>query len=353
MQYRRPHPYNPHYALPDHVMAEPPGTGTFTTAYSPRGTYTERPRGWTGGYAQPAYIEAEPSARGAMMTHWLPRRWLPMPIPEALGADDDVRPGFVGDPIASYGQRVSQYLMRSLQVLPVEVRRRALQALLNNIDPTLDATITERATHYRDRGMDPKHALRSAIASSMSEGLAKEIIAYGRGKKPLPVQSQLGLGYYGSIAGLGAWWNPVDAVKAVGGAIKDAAAATGSGIARGAQATGRGVSTAASWSWGKTKGAAGQVYDWGKSAAVFLGKASCTVLTSDLAPVAGAAAAGALGVPPQAGAAGVQIAGGLCPKDEKAPSAEPLPVPATPSFPSWLLPAGIVGGGLVLLLALK
>ena len=33
-----PNPWNPGYALPDYVLAEPPGRGTFTTAMIPRRT---------------------------------------------------------------------------------------------------------------------------------------------------------------------------------------------------------------------------------------------------------------------------------------------------------------------------
>lgn len=33
-----PHPWNPRYAIPDYVQAEPPGRGAYTTAWLPRGT---------------------------------------------------------------------------------------------------------------------------------------------------------------------------------------------------------------------------------------------------------------------------------------------------------------------------
>lgn len=39
--YHFPHPYNPGYAVPDYVLAEPPGRGTFTTAWLPRGTISQ------------------------------------------------------------------------------------------------------------------------------------------------------------------------------------------------------------------------------------------------------------------------------------------------------------------------
>lgn len=36
--YHLPHPWNPGYALPEYVQAEPPERGTFTTQWLPRGT---------------------------------------------------------------------------------------------------------------------------------------------------------------------------------------------------------------------------------------------------------------------------------------------------------------------------
>lgn len=36
--YHLPNPWNPHYAIPEYVLAEPPGRGTFTTRWLPRRT---------------------------------------------------------------------------------------------------------------------------------------------------------------------------------------------------------------------------------------------------------------------------------------------------------------------------
>lgn len=36
--YNLPNPYDPRYAIPEYVMAEPPERGTFTTQWLPRGT---------------------------------------------------------------------------------------------------------------------------------------------------------------------------------------------------------------------------------------------------------------------------------------------------------------------------
>lgn len=39
--YHLPHPWNPGYAIPKYVMAEPPGRGTFTTTWLPRRTISQ------------------------------------------------------------------------------------------------------------------------------------------------------------------------------------------------------------------------------------------------------------------------------------------------------------------------
>ena len=39
--YHEPHPWNPGYAIPRYVLAEPPGRGTFTTEGLPRRTISE------------------------------------------------------------------------------------------------------------------------------------------------------------------------------------------------------------------------------------------------------------------------------------------------------------------------
>lgn len=39
--YHLPNPWNPHYAIPDYVLAEPPGRGTFTTQWLPRRTISQ------------------------------------------------------------------------------------------------------------------------------------------------------------------------------------------------------------------------------------------------------------------------------------------------------------------------
>lgn len=66
--YQIPNPWNPGYALPDYVLAEPPGRGTFTTAMIPRGTVDVLPPDYL---AQPVVakgddgVEARTSVTGS------------------------------------------------------------------------------------------------------------------------------------------------------------------------------------------------------------------------------------------------------------------------------------------------
>lgn len=101
-QYRIPHPYNAHFALPDNVMAEPPGRGTLTTQQRPRKSFEPRPpqmpAAWDPGFAIPSYIRHEHEGRGAMSTHQARRRTIPGYLPEELNGL-----GSLGNDMLGYG----------------------------------------------------------------------------------------------------------------------------------------------------------------------------------------------------------------------------------------------------------
>lgn len=77
-----------------------------------------------------------------------------------------------------------------------------------------------------------------------------------------------------------------------------------------------------------------------------IGDAACSVLNSSLAPAAAAAGAAAVGVPPQAGAAGVALGKGACGK----PAPGPLTLAAAAD--SLLLPLALGGAALVAIILL-
>ena len=204
MFYRLPHPWDPGFALPDYVRAEPPGRGVFVTAYTPRKTIQSL-------------------------------------IPQYLG--DDVTPGSTDDPIAQFGHEVSAYVMRTVYELPPSVRKTALRALFNQLDPLLWSRVAKKAQVLEStRDMGPMEAMEKAIAASASTGLMKEIVKIGRTRSAPPMKSMIGLAAYGEPAtqvvlsgfddemqALGIC-GPICMAKKAGGAVKGAA----KGVYRGA-----------------------------------------------------------------------------------------------------------------------
>src|SRR5262245_28622655 len=114
-QFRISHPWDPGYALPPHVMAEPPGNGTLTTAMLPRKTFDDPVPGYTGGFAVPKYISEEPIGRGAATTYWARRKTYPLYIPNALGDD-------ASSALRDYGNRVAEIIMTELPKLSADQR---------------------------------------------------------------------------------------------------------------------------------------------------------------------------------------------------------------------------------------
>lgn len=295
-QFRIKNPYDPGYALPDYVMAEPPGTGTITTAQLPRKTFDDPVPGYTGGYAVPAYIAQEPIGRGAATTMWARRKTIPLYVPESLGTDG-------ADALRWYGDQVADVVLSEVPRLPPDQREVGLEALLHAMEPGL----LSRVADNMQRGM----SARDAISAGVQVGFGREVARLGRGAAP-----NLGLGYYGTQEGLG-----LDLL----GAITYPFRKIGSGV----------------------KTVATKTYDWGGAALSKIGSITCKLASSQAGTLAAGAGAAAAGVPPQYGVVGAQTAAGLCP-----PGQVPVQMPQ-PTMPAWLLPAAIGGVGLVLVLALK
>lgn len=66
--YQLPNPWNPGYALPDYVLAEQPGRGTFTTAMLPRRTVSVLPPDYL---AQPVATPGGVAAASSLSGHTL------------------------------------------------------------------------------------------------------------------------------------------------------------------------------------------------------------------------------------------------------------------------------------------
>ena len=262
MFYRLPHPWNPGYAIPDYIMAEPPGRGVHRTKY-------------------------------------MPRRTIDTTVPVYLG-DDTVPVGARSDMIANFGKRGSEWIMATIGTVPRDERKAALRILLNHLESGLYDKVAGKAEKFQSQGYAPTAALHKALAAAMSEGLLNQLIDIGRGHK-----HSLGL------------WNPFG------------------------------------WAAKKIAGAGGRGAEWAKEGVEKLGSLACGVVSSDLGVAAAAGGAGAAGVPPQVGAQGAQIANQVCKSGDKKPLSPTKPIPVQGGSPSWVMPAAIGAGALVLFLALR
>ena len=296
-QFRIAHPYDPNYALPANVMAEAPGRGTLTTVQAPRKSFDNPVPGWDGGYTIPRYVAVEAQGRGAAGTYWDPRKTIPMFVPGQLGLGDDA-----ANALRAYGNRAADVILSSLTELPASQQPIALETLFKTLDPTLLA----RVTRNLKAGMAP----RDAISLAMQEGFGRELVRLGRGHTPTS-----GLGYYGGDVALSGFWSTITyPFRKVGSATATVASKT---------------------------------YDWGGSVLGKLGSLACGVAGSRVGTAVGGGAAAAFGAPPQVGVVGAQVAGGMCAKPATA-----VPMMPVSSTPSWVVPAAIGGGALVLVLLL-
>jgi hypothetical protein len=320
--YHLPHPYNPHYAIPDYVMAEPPGRGTITTKWLPRGTISQM---------VPDYL-AKPVSReltGRTDATLGCDKGLGSLGCDTLGAAEvyqlDALGGVGGgDPIQAYGLRASEWIMRTINEVEPANRAIAMRALLDSVDKSLWDRVAAEAAKFKAKGLPPKAAMQKALAVCLANGMIAELVKTGE-----KVLQKRAAGP-GQLQALG-FCGPICAAKKV----RDAAKYVGGKVAGGA-------STATSWvSKGVQK----------------LGGLACSVANSSVAPLAAGAGAAAMGAPPQAGTTGLAFAQTLCGKNGDSAAAQQAlntPTPgAAGGMPGWVLPAAIGGGVLVLVLALK
>ena len=193
--YHLPNPWDPHYAIPRYVLAEPPERGTFTTQWLPRGTIPQvvpdflavpQRRGST--LAKPTL--AEHSLKGSSL-HGSSLHG------DSLGASRyELEPlGATAASFPRYGQKVARDLVRRMQALPAKDRANVMRRTLAAIDKTLPARAEKFANEARARGVPVKAALETGIARALSQGAVAEIAALGRRGRLSP-QS-------GSLRGLG------------------------------------------------------------------------------------------------------------------------------------------------------
>ncbi|MHC4175886.1 MAG: hypothetical protein ACYSWU_00155 [Planctomycetota bacterium] len=324
MFFRKPHPWDGQYAIPDYVMAEPPGRGTATTKYRRRKSIDNPaiPTPWQPGYAYPNYVGQEPIGRGVHRTKYYPRKSIDVLVPKYLGDDE---PGAVQgkDPIANFGQQVASRIMSSIRQLPVEERKPALKAVFDQLDPKLWGRVAAQGRKFERQGLPPKHALHQAIAASTSMGLLEEFIRAGQTGR-VEVKSMLGLAAYGEASeivvlegmqgALGAWYNPLSWVAK--GVSKATATAAPAGM---------------------------KAAEWGKGVISSIGSLACNVAGSRVGQLAASGGAAAAGAPPEVGQKGANLVASAC-------ADQPGAAYAAPAKPFPLVPV-LVAGGAVLLIA--
>jgi hypothetical protein len=242
-QIRIPHPWNPGYALPKYVKAEPDGRGAFSTRYIKRGTFFDAPKSMRdgAGYALPNYVRAEPVERGTFTTKYTPRRTVGALAPDmlqragALGSDD------ASDPIQMYGTRAAQIVLVEMGKVPAKDRPLMMKRILDGVDPALIAKVNARLKANKAKGMAQAPALRNALEESFREGITREFARIGKGRaaKKGPGALALGLDIGGSIKGL--FSGHVKAAKKIGGVACNVARHPASGLAAGAGAAAYGA----------------------------------------------------------------------------------------------------------------
>lgn len=318
------HPWNAGYAIPQYVLAEPQGRGTFTTRQAPRGTISRVPRDLRKtGFAVPKYAQRR-FGKNPLVTKMIPRRTVSALAPDIFGRPaangqgpvenliavgssldgssiggstlGDFAPGTSSDPILNYGKQGAAWIMTEAKKLPAAERVREVKKLLHAISPNLPGDVEHKTKLYMKQGRSPKDAFQRALAASLSNRAVAEFVRLGSGTMPDP---------------LGDFWSTVASpFKAVGKGVGKAGSLAVKGVKK-------------------------------------LGGLTCGVAKSPVGIVAG----GATGGP--AGAAGVQVVAGMCPAGT---------VPIQPdgggggggglsSLP--LMPIALVGGALVLVVALK
>ncbi len=291
--YHLPNPWNPGYSIPEYVLAEPPGRGTFTTKWLPRRTISQLAPDFL---AKPTSTLSKPKhgKQGSLSGSSLGNNTIYdlEPLGQVSGGGAQL--------FENYGEQVSSWITKNIKNVPPQQRGEAIKKFLDAVDPGLYRRTEATKAKYKAQGMSASGALQKALAAEFEKGLGKEVVELGKKGKPKAVGQ---LACCGFRSGLGAF-NPLTAIT-----------------------------------------------DFVSSGLDAVGGLACKILGNPLAPVAAAGAAAAAGAPPQVGVAGATIAGGMCGGSQTA--ATTPPTGAKEGMPGWVIPVAIGGGALLLVLVLK
>ena len=334
---RKNHPWDPGYALPGHVTAEPMGRGVYVTKYTPRKTIATyqpsmfRPRSgkkgivakpyppgprqpWLAGSADLSqYMSMGDSVIGILETEHGKGGGGVFDSQEGKGVLGDDTLGtqkplqHSSNPIMNFGLVSAAATMKEVRKLPPKDRKKGMKAILDAIDPKLWSHVADRTAALKEeKGYNATLAMEKALAAAYANRYLEQLIEIGKKGKPAMMKGLTGLGIYEALG-----WPPWDQIKSagqtVGGAVAGAAKAVGSAV----------------------------------------GKASCVAANSGV--LAPAATAGGLvaGGPAGAVAAGAGATGvsALCNKSKAAPPSVPPPAAPTGVLSSATGKTALVVGG--------
>lgn len=325
-------PWASGYALPPYVRAEDPLTrgDARTTPWLPRGTIS-KVKGLdkrTAGYALPPYVMKEPVGSQAHTTPWIPRgtvmsmKGIKTGLPwvsnahtldsnglGALGATPRSKSSVGGsDPIEQYGQKAAAVIVQDFKGIPLGKRDAQLRKLLNEIDPKLYGMFKKERGRLLDMGAAPAAAYKNGLSAAFTQGLIREFMRLGKGKKPPAPGLRNGQVALGALMGFEAQANNYQDLGGILSAI------TGT-LSK-------------------------------------LGGLACDVASHPITPIAAGAGGAYLGGPVGASTAmaGAGVAATACASGTAAGQGY---VTGGGGAPAWALPAIIGGGALALLLVLK
>lgn len=209
--YHLPHPWNPGYAIPRYVMAEPPERGTFTTQWLPRGTipglipdYFANPMGAKKILGRE---DANLSGLGSLSGSTLAGSTLrgstlrgSTLAGSSLGATEyQIEPLGNGNGngrarFDTYGYNTARGMIKQIRKLPAQHRGTAMRQAMDRIDPTLRSRCEAYATAAQKAGVGAPAALEQGLARALSEGLLTELARLGSSRGLPQPNSLLGLG---------------------------------------------------------------------------------------------------------------------------------------------------------------
>lgn len=248
-----------------------------------------------------------------------------------------MRLGSSQDPIARFGKDSARLIMRRIRALPAKDRTAVIRDVLDSISPGLSADVERKTVSLKSKHSSAS-ALEKAIAIVFSNRIADDIMAAGGGHMPL------------GFAGLAGCCDGYEDVEGLLGDVWDGVKDAGKAVGRTGEAVGRGV-----YSAGST--AVRSAYTAGRTVVNEVGELYCAAMTPGNAAIVGGVVASAYGAPPQVGAQGGQIAGGvaqrICGRGGETTASPPLPSGSgfLSGLPPWALPAAL--GGAVLLIVLS